>query len=401
MKKYSKKFGEILDRAVLTVSLNTRYKKLAIIDELVNSVGYSRSTYYNWSNGKIPKQETVWALARRLFKREGLNCKMLKDFLTSVDLDPTDLVAELCPTQSSLSLLDLDPNEDDPSISQPPNLPPFVPGIPLQHPCQFFGRETILEEIFRLWRQDALYSGTFIGDKRSGKTSLLEYIRAITTTPPYELRSGQRTNWLSLDKHIHWVFVDFQDPSMRRQKSLLPYLLHKLNLPIPKSCTHINFNRIVGEQLQEPTVILVDEFDKGLTAKDTELDQDFWEGMRALLRKTKFQLAFLIAAMTRPDKLAPHQGITSPFFNYLRFLNRGQKLGPFSEAEALALINSSPIPFLEADIAWILANNPDRWPHPLQICCYHRYNALEKGDTSEIWKEDALAEMNGFEDSEE
>jgi hypothetical protein len=324
----------------------------------------------------------------------------LADFLTSADLDPTALSAELCPTQPPPTPPVIDPLESEQPLPPALNLAHFVPHIPIQHPRQFFGRTAILEEIFRLWRQDALYSGTFIGAKKSGKTSLLEYVRGITTTPQPELRPGQRTQWLAPGKHLHWVFVDFQAPGMCQQEVLLLYLLEKLNLPIPEPCTHINFNRIVGEQLPQPTVILVDEFDKGLTAADTELDQDFWEGMRALLRKTKFRLAFLIAANTRPDKLAPQQGISSPFFNYLRFLNRGQRLGPLTDSEALELLNSSPIPFPAADKTWILTHT-GCWPHPMQICCYHRCNALEQGDPGQSWQEAALAEMNGFEETEE
>jgi hypothetical protein len=67
-------------------------------------------------------------------------------------------------------------------------------------------------------------------------------------------------------------------------------------------------------------------------------------------------------------------------------------LGPFSEEEALALIHSSPIPFPEDDVAWILAQS-EGWPILLQILCRERLFALEEGEDGPDWREDGLRQL--------
>ncbi len=68
----------------------------------------------------------------------------------------------------------------------------FSAGPPIAHPRSFFGRARELKRLFNLWQRSPLQNAAIIGPRRAGKTSLLLYLANITTTPPEQLRPGQR-----------------------------------------------------------------------------------------------------------------------------------------------------------------------------------------------------------------
>jgi hypothetical protein len=85
---------------------------------------------------------------------------------------------------------------------------PFITGTPIIHPRYFFGREKELKRLFNLLKRHPLQNAAIIGKKRSGKTSLLHYLKNITTTPPEQLRFGQKYDWLPQPQIYKWIFVD-------------------------------------------------------------------------------------------------------------------------------------------------------------------------------------------------
>lgn len=386
-------FGRLLKRAVKIIDALKDQGLGFVKEELAQELDYAGpNTIDYWIRGNIPAEpKTVEKLAKVLFKQGGLDCKSLQEFLTYADLDPKSLLTELCPA-----------TEPPPEPPNPPlKLNPFVVGIPITIPKQFFGCEEILTKTFHLWRRYPLHNAAIVGARRTGKTSLLHYVKNITVASPVELRPGQKINWLPAANHFQWVFVDFQEEIMRYREPLLGHILRELKLDVPEPCNQANFNRVMREQLHKPTVILMDEFNKAVTAPDSELGQSFWEDIRALIgrllarKNSQYNLAFVLAAQQRPDQLAQHKGITSPFFNYFQYFT----LSPFTEREACELIDSSPLPFPTADKEWILTHI-ERWAYELQICCYCRFAALEDGKTDDAWKDDALAEISRFKEDE-
>jgi DNA-binding SARP family transcriptional activator len=269
-------------------------------------------------------------------------------------------------------------------------LSPFVVGPPITAPRQFFGRERELQRVFGLWRRFPLQHVAVIGLRRSGKTSLLHYLKDITRTASEELRPGQRTDWLSQPERYRWILVDFQDARMGNRARLLSHLLTSLDLPVPEPCNLETFMDVVSRLLHAPAVILMDEIGAGLASP--ELDQSFWWSLRSLVsHQTDGNLAFVLTAHASPVQLAQDHGKPSPFFNIFHTL----ELGPFSDAEARELIGSSPRPFAAADVAWIL-DQSGRWPCLLQILCHVRLAALEAGETGDTWQEDGLRQMAPF-----
>jgi DNA-binding SARP family transcriptional activator len=273
-----------------------------------------------------------------------------------------------------------------------PEPPPFMAGPPITYPARFFGRQREISRLFNLLKRRPLQNGAVIGPRRSGKTSLLHHLKMITTAPLSQRRLEQRQDWLPSPQDYCWVFVDFQDHRLGELANLLPYLLEQMELPMPEPCHLDDFLDVVSEHLQRPTVVLLDEMEVALQ-RYPELDDAFWESLRSLAtNQVNGNLAFILASAERPTELAQHSGYGSPFFNIFGYM---ALLGPLTEAEAQALIASSPLPFTSEDTAWIIQES-GRWPILLQILCRECLLALEEGETGDAWREEALRQMAPF-----
>ncbi|MFB2983917.1 ATP-binding protein [Microseira sp. BLCC-F43] len=268
---------------------------------------------------------------------------------------------------------------------------PFITGSPITDPRCFFGRQKELKRLFDLLKRRPLQNAAIIGKKRSGKTSLLHYLKNITTTPTEQLRPGQKSDWLPHPKNYCWIFVDFQDARRQNREGLLRYILECLKMPVPNPCDLDRFMDVVSSNLDQPTVILLDEIAVGLQ-RCPELDDGFWESLRSLATNhTGGNLAFVLATAELPVELAHNTGHSSPFFNIFGYT---ATLGALTEAEARELIASSPIPFSTQDVEWILAQS-QCWPLLVQILCRERLFSLEDGETDD-WQEQGLQQISQY-----
>ena len=246
--------------------------------------------------------------------------------------------------------------------------------------------------MFNLLKSHPLQNAAIIGQRRSGKTSLLNYLRMITTTSPTQLRPGQKADWLPNPHTYRWIFVDFQDPRMAQRDRLLRYLLESMHLSVPDPCDLDRFMDQISGNVHLPTVILMDEIGVGLQ-RCPELDDGFWESLRSVAtNQTDGNLAFVLATPESPIDLAHHTGHSSPFFNIFGYTTI---LGSLTDQEARELISSSPIPFSEADTAWILAHS-GFYPLLLQILCRERLFSLEEEDLSDAWQAEGLQQIAPF-----
>lgn len=269
---------------------------------------------------------------------------------------------------------------------------PFITGSPINHPSRFFGREKELKRLFQILKRHPLQNAAIIGKRRIGKTSLLHYLKNITVTPKEELRQQQKSDWLPNPEVYKWIFVDFQDSRMASREYFLSHILVNLNLKIPTPCDLDHFMDVVSDNLQNPTIILLDEIGVGLQRCE-ELDDEFWESLRSLATNhTGGNLAFILATHESPIDLAKSTGHSSPFFNIFGYT---AYLGNFTEAEARELIANSPMAFPEDDVKWILQQSRCV-PLLLQILCSERLFSLEDEDDGEEWKEEGLKQMEPF-----
>jgi hypothetical protein len=380
------KFAQLLSEGIYRIRLREAKTIEIVQDELGYALGRNGGTaVHYWRKGHIPaRQSDIAILAQEIVRRTDLGSAWLEEFLTCADFSE---VEQLCQ--------ELFPESVEPPQSQKPDrrikagqLAPFVVGPPITHPSQFYGRTQALTRIFNLLKRFPLQNVAIVGPYRSGKTSLLHYLQTILTTPPNELRPGQVRDWLPNASTYRWVYVDFQDVRMCTRHELFIYLLNQLQIPVPSPVTLSAFMHSISTHLHQPTVILLDEIAAALAAP--ELDQPFWWSLRSLSsNQTGGLLSFILTAPNIPTELAAAYGKPSPFFNIFGHLHR---LRPFTEAEARELIAASPLPFSEVDCQWILTQS-GRWPCLMQALCHARFAALEAGDESSHWREDATLQL--------
>ncbi len=271
--------------------------------------------------------------------------------------------------------------------------PPFIAGPPITFPARFFGRQAIVKRIFRLFQKRPFQNAAIIGPRRSGKTSLLHYLKSINSVTSSQKRPEQRSDWFEQAELYRWVFVDFQDARFGELNRLLTNLLEQMGLTVPTSCDLDEFLDIVADELNDPTIIIFDEIGVALSRYGDTLDDAFWESLRSLAtNQLDGQLGFVLSSHLPPSDLATSQGFGSPFFNIFGYT---AMLRAFNEDEARELIGSSPLPFSEMDTAWIL-DKSQLWPMPLQILCRERLIALEEEEGDDSWREEALMQIAPF-----
>ncbi len=250
--------------------------------------------------------------------------------------------------------------EDEPSTKRAESV--FIAGPPIEHPRNFFGREKELKWLFSLLKTHPLQNVVIIGKRRSGKTSLLNYLRRITTTPVDQLRPGQKYDWLPNPQAYRWIFVDFQDARMAQRERLLRFLLKSMEVPVPDSCNLESFMDQDNSRISQPTVILMDNIDIGLQ-RCSESDSYFWNSFLSLTMNQKHEnLTFI---MTSSEELT---GLLDSSSSFSSFYSSTISLKQFTENEVRELINSSPLPFTETDIDRILAAS-NGWPSLAQKEC--------------------------------
>lgn len=279
-----------------------------------------------------------------------------------------------------------------PALPEPPllatrELAPFVVGPPITHPRQFFGREALLSRIFAALNHYPLQHIALIGPRRSGKTSVLNYLMHSTSLVPWELRPGQRYHWLQYPAIYRWICVDFLDARWRDVEKFLAHLLQELGLSTPTPCHLSDFMDAVNQALQTPTIILLDALDVALHS--SEFGEPLWGSLQAwATHQVNGNLAFVVTSEQPLDTQTTICGQPLPFFNIFRYL----KLGPFTEAEARELIASSPEPFAPADVAWIIEHSKC-WPALLQILCDLRLSAFSSPHNADTWKHEGLHQL--------
>jgi transcriptional regulator with XRE-family HTH domain len=322
-----------------TELLNNYIKKMGLTDEaLAKQMQVSKMTVYNWRTGKIQQPASC---------QKVLKCAELLELSIKQRLEFLKAAGHFSGKDEQLSA------------------PIPVIGLPIIQPYQFFGRENILHQIYLAWDKPVPESLIILGPKRSGKTSLLNYLKQITqaTYLRPEQPEGWPTNWLP--KHFQFAFVDFQDANMYQLDTLLKDVLQQLNLTVPENCQMADFSSIIKRECNQPTVILIDNMRRGLSAPT--LEEAFWQNLCALGSTGK--LSFVVSCVEQLDQL--EQQYQDKLFPFLNLFGHILNLKEFTESEARNLLAASPKPFTEEEIE-VLLKESGCWPEPLQKLCHER-----------------------------
>jgi len=222
---------------------------------------------------------------------------------------------------------------------------PFICGGPVP-PSHFIGREREIQIVFDQITSHALGSIAVCGDRRIGKTSLLQYV----CHPKVLQKWG-----VSQDKYL-FLFLDSQSISeftpSRFWQRLLTLLLResKGNLPpemiegilAREEIGHTDFEIVLDEisRRGQVLVLLLDEFEWVIrTGDDNEpITRDFLSALRALMNRTPKALVLVVATCRALHELCcPIKFIGSPFYNEFTF----RRLRPFTRREIDQLLDNA------------------------------------------------------------
>ena len=368
-------FAELLDKALHRIRAETSRPINVIEDELgfkLNKAG--RSYIQHLRKGNLPAHlDDIETLVRELAQLRGLTQGECLRFLRSADHPRAQVfVAGLFdqPKPNEPSQLDVD-GQRHTSMSKPIS------------PAQFVGRAKEIKQILAWWSKPPMQDGIVIGPRRSGKTSLLRYLE-------HSLKHGHALLPAGIAYRV--VNIDFSLSRLCQLQALLRHVLHGLQLDAPATCDLETFMDIVNSCncWQVPTVFIMDEVDLGL--RSPELTTAFWNNLRYLVNNvTEGNLAFLLFCKDNPAEVAKQEGKTSHFFNILKTV----PLRALTEAEARTLIATTHAPMSHDDVAWTLTHS-QCWPVTVLTVCQERLMALEAGETSESWREAALAQLASY-----
>jgi len=128
---------------------------------------------------------------------------------------------------------------------------PFTYGNPISDPSRFFGRKLEVEQVFSRLRNVEFESSSLVGERRVGKTSLLNYLMHPNV---------RQSQGLNPDKYI-FVYMDLE---MLDKDTTPSRLWQRLLRQMERSCSNHEVKQILVEVRQEQIIdnfALADLFD--------------------------------------------------------------------------------------------------------------------------------------------
>lgn len=278
---------------------------------------------------------------------------------------------------------------------------PFTYGNPISEPSRFVGREREIEQVFGRLRNAEFESSSLVGDRRVGKTSLLNYLAHPDVRSAYGLHPG---------RYI-FVYIDLQmvDPAMTPtrlwQRFLKQIAYHCQDQEVRNLLTETRESEEIDtfaladlfddmRAQGQHVVLLLDEFEH--VTENSNFDTGFFFGLRSLAIRRN--LALITSSCRELIELCHSETIrSSPFFNIFANIN----VRPFSKTDAERLIATSlagtGIAFTAPEID-VLFRLGGYHPYFLQAACHFLFAAycenlnIEERNTfllREYWEEAA------------
>ena len=259
---------------------------------------------------------------------------------------------------------------------------PFTYGNPISDPRRFFGRTSEIEQIFGRLRNPEFESSSVVGDRRIGKTSLLDYLADPGVRATYGLGAGS-CNFVYADLQMVneamgpeqlWRHLLASLQGQCRDDVIVTALKDLLERERLDTFELDAFFRKVDARGQR-VVFLLDEFDQ-VTA-NPNFGPDFYFGFRSLAIHRK--VALVTSSRMELVELCHSESVrSSPFFNIFANVN----LGMFSPADFQSLLSGSlsetDVRFPDHEIGQVL-DLAGLHPYFLQAACCFLYEAHRQG----------------------
>jgi DNA-binding winged helix-turn-helix (wHTH) protein len=249
---------------------------------------------------------------------------------------------------------------------------PYRCATAITDPANFYGRRQEVADIFGLI--DGHSCVNIVGERRSGKTSLLHYIA----------HPEVRAKVLPHDEDAIYMLLNAQILSPLSPEGFYRYMLERIleqaeNIPVNLN-GRVNEREIIRAlgalQMQNRRIVmLIDEFER--VSQCEAFERRFFDVIRGLC--TTFQLTFVIATSSRLYDCCPVDVATSPFPNIFRIV----ELGPFTPDEFHDFVaetsNKSGVPL--TDVKSEIKRLAGHLPYFVQMACWHYYRAWADKNT--------------------
>lgn len=244
---------------------------------------------------------------------------------------------------------------------------PFTNRGAITNADDFFGRTEQLTEI--LTRLQRMQSSSVVGERRIGKSSLLNYLT----------KKGVEK---IADENYRFLYVDMMDARVFTANGFFRHILKELGIgdglirdektPDRNLCAFTDGLEDLAKQGKR-VVLCLDEFENAFD-HPKEFSNDFFDHMRSQINQGKFAMVTSSRKMLRD--LCAQGKLTSPFYNVFTPI----PLGLFTEEEANLFINThhQHVNFSEQELTFVRSYIE---PHPMkmQIRCDWVIRNRQKG----------------------
>lgn len=264
---------------------------------------------------------------------------------------------------------------------------PFTYGNPISDPLRFFGRTREVEQIFGRLRNAEFESSSLVGDRRIGKTSLLNHLADPSVRAAHGLAPAR----------FSFVYADLQmvDETMGPEQ-LWRRLLRSLSQVMPRGepgedVVSAGLDNLLRDRRFDTfdldgffqkiddadryVVFLLDEFDRVTT--NPRFGPDFYFGFRSLA--IHHNVAVVTSSRLELVELCHSEAVrSSPFFNIFANINlRMFSADDFEDMIAKSLAGSD-VRFTEAELARAV-DLAGLHPYFLQAASWLLYDAYGQG----------------------
>ena len=267
---------------------------------------------------------------------------------------------------------------------------PYMNRVMIRDMEEFYGRDIEVEKIYSRIGSSRPQSISIVGERRIGKSSLLNFI----------YHPANRIKYLKKPDEFVFILIDFQERRGIEIHEFFSIIYEALfeefhdNLELGVEPNYEGFKKIIStfDEHGLKLIMLFDEFE--LITKNTNFNSEFYSFCRSIVNN--FNVAYIVSSGRNLQTLCHSKEISdSPFFNIFSNLTVSQ----FSRPEAVALIRGpaekmnyklQPHVDLILDIAGF-------YPFFIQIACAALFEHVKNGETFnkaiiELVKEDFLDE---------
>jgi len=274
---------------------------------------------------------------------------------------------------------------------------PFTYGNPISDPARFFGRRAEVEQIYTWLLNAEFESSSIVGERRTGKTSLLYYIAHPSIVSAHGLDPA-RYRFVYADLQM----VDQQTTPTRFWARILRRVARTIDDPelqaeFLQAGAQAEIDNYTLDDLFDLAdehdlhfVLLLDEFEN--VTENANFGTDFFYGLRALA--IHHNLALITASRQELIALCHSDAVrASPFFNIFANIN----LPAFEEEDARTLIDRSlegtEVQFIPGELT-LLFDIAGTHPYFLQAAAHFLFAAYGRGLTEPHRKHYLLREYS-------